>query len=275
MARGPRAISESDIYHVMVRGVDRTQLFYDDDDRRALLDRLTTYADLLGVDLVAWCLMGNHVHLLVRCGMGELSEMMRRMLTSYTRYFNGRYDRHGPLLDGRFRSKPVDSEAYLLTVLRYILRNPLDEGHGIDHWTSYDEYMGHASTVCAAFVLSLFADDVAQARRALTAFVTAEDDPDREADGPLLGERERLMDDEKAIGLIRRLASVDNCLEVADKPKGERDRIILQARRRGLTIKQVSRLTGLNRNLVQRAGRTRGGGRQRTSRQGCPGQGAT
>ena len=80
MPRQARRKSESGLHHVMVRGINQTQLFYDDEDRRAFMERLRRYKRECGFLLHAWCLMGNHVHLLVEEGRIDLSSMMKKIL---------------------------------------------------------------------------------------------------------------------------------------------------------------------------------------------------
>ena len=83
MPRQARRKSESGLHHVMVRGINQTQRFYDDEDRRAFMERLRRYKLECGFMLHAWCLMGNHVHLLVEEGRIDLSSMMKKILLSH------------------------------------------------------------------------------------------------------------------------------------------------------------------------------------------------
>ena len=130
----------------MVRGINQTQLFYGDEDRRAFMERLRRYKLECGFMLHAWCLMGNHVHLLVEEGRIDLSSMMKKILLSYSHYFNRKYDRRGYLFQDRYKSKPIEGDEYLLSVVRYIHRNPLEVGQTTAYWTSFDEYMAVSYT---------------------------------------------------------------------------------------------------------------------------------
>ena len=104
----PRELSEYDTYHLMARGVGKQIIFEDDKDYEQMLALIGTYLGSRG-EVIAWCLMSNHIHLLVELEMEELSRSMRHMLSKYAMYFNDRHGRTGHLLDIsiRTRSKPL------------------------------------------------------------------------------------------------------------------------------------------------------------------------
>jgi REP element-mobilizing transposase RayT len=137
MPRTSRQKSEAGIYHVMLRGIDRSQLFYDSEDRGAFLERLVRYKKECCFLLFAYCLMGNHVHLLIKEEELDLSGVIKRLANSYASYFNNKYERSGYVFEGRFKSEAISSEEQLLATLRYILKNPLKVGLSLDSWTSY------------------------------------------------------------------------------------------------------------------------------------------
>ena len=113
MPRSARTKSETGIYHVMLRGIHQTQLFYDDDDRQQLLRRIERYKSECGFFLYAYCLMANHVHLLIQEQEVQLCQIIKRLAISYAHFFNAKYDRSGYLFQGRFKSEAVESESYL------------------------------------------------------------------------------------------------------------------------------------------------------------------
>ena len=116
-------------HHVTQRGNNRCQVFFTDDDRRFYLAALRKYAQAYGVEVWAYCLMDNHVHVL---GVPESEESLARCFGSanlvYTQYINRAQVRSGRLWQSRFFSCPVDKDAYLWPVLRYIERNPVRAG---------------------------------------------------------------------------------------------------------------------------------------------------
>ena len=146
MARRLRIDIEGGIHHVMNRGVDRQPIFFADADRVEFGRRLAHIHDEYGVETLAYCLMGNHYHLLLCTPRGRLSAAMQHLAGVYTRHVNDRLDRDGPLFRGRFHSITVTTDNYLLAATRYIHRNPLDltgvSSPASYRWSSYRSYLG-------------------------------------------------------------------------------------------------------------------------------------
>lgn len=254
MPRPPRTRSEMDIYHVMIRGMDRLQLFYDDADKKAFLSRLSLYREECDLAVYSWCLMGNHVHLLLKADMVALSDAMKRLQLSYAHYYNAKYDRIGYLFQDRFKSKPIEDEAYFFQVLRYIILNPAESGDSYREWTSFNETVGGRGLVDSDFVISHFGESRPEALKAFIGFI----------EGALLLPREermkpdqgrRRIKDSEAIVMIREETGSADCAALCDMEKGERNVIVGRLRENGLTIRQISRLTGLSRGIVERATR--------------------
>lgn len=149
MARPLRLEYEGAWYHVMNRGAGHCTIFHDDAQRQRFLDLLGDILERFGVETHAWCLMGNHYHLLLHTPHANLFRAMRHLDGVYTQHFNRAMQTDGPLFRGRYRSIVVDADAYLLTVSRYIHRNPL-EASLVDElreypWSSYPAYVGAAA----------------------------------------------------------------------------------------------------------------------------------
>lgn len=109
----------------MMRGINREPIFHDDEDCRHFLNLLIHYRLTDAFDLYAYCLMVNHVHLLICEQVDDISRTMKRINSRYVAWHNAKYDRIGPLFQGRFKSLNVEDERYLLGVLRYIHLNPV------------------------------------------------------------------------------------------------------------------------------------------------------
>jgi putative transposase len=122
MARPP---PEGGVYHVIARGNERSAIFRDDRDREQYLSRLAHYRRRFGFRLLAYCLMGNHVHLAIRRGPVALSRVMAGLQSSYTQWFNRRHRRSGHLFQGRYKAFLVQEDVYLLGLVRYIHENPV------------------------------------------------------------------------------------------------------------------------------------------------------
>ncbi len=141
MARPLRLQFPGGIYHVTARGNDRRPIFEDDDDCARLLVVLAATVARYHVLCHAYCLMGNHYHLLLQTPEANLSAAMRHINGVYTQRFNRRHERCGHLFQGRFGAELVDGEAYLREVCRYIVLNPVRAGlvthPGEWRWSSF------------------------------------------------------------------------------------------------------------------------------------------
>jgi putative transposase len=201
MPRQARVDAPGALQHILVRGVERQRIFQDDADREAFLERLGRVVQGSGAACLAWALMPNHVHLLLRTGTVPLATAMRRLLTGYAVTFNHRYRRHGPLFQNRYKSILCQEEPYLLELVRYIHLNPL-RGKLVRDVAALDRYpfAGHSVLMgkrayawqVTDAVLGQFARRLGPARRAYREFVEA---------GIRLGRRPELVGG----GLIRSL----------------------------------------------------------------------
>ena len=148
MSRRARELSPSGIYHVMTRGVNKMDLFYDDRDRYRYCEGLDKAKQKYEFALYAYCLMSNHVHLLMKENKTSISVVMQSIGVRYSMYFNAKYRRVGHLFQNRFRSEPIDSENKLLTCARYIHNNPVKAGITSKpekyFWSSFRTYLGQA-----------------------------------------------------------------------------------------------------------------------------------
>lgn len=125
MARRPRLFAPGLLYHVIVRGNQRQKTFVTDRDYQAYLERLAKYRKAYRVTVHAYCLMPNHVHLLLECSDVPLSRFMQGLQQSYTQYFNRVHRKVGHLFQGRYKAIICDRDEYLLELVRYIHLNPV------------------------------------------------------------------------------------------------------------------------------------------------------
>ena len=128
MPRKARIDAPGAVHHVIVRGIDRCQIFRDDRDRNQYLDRLGDILTDTETPCYAWALIPNHFHLLLKTGSTPIANVMRRLLTGHAVYFNRRHRRHGHLFQNRYKSILCQEETYLLELVRYIHLNPLRAG---------------------------------------------------------------------------------------------------------------------------------------------------
>ncbi|MEN6325889.1 MAG: transposase [Syntrophomonas sp.] len=143
MPRNARQKSESGIYHIMVRGINRQDIFHDDEDMQRYLETIAHMKKENRFKVYGFCLMTNHVHILVQEKEEEISRVMKRIGTSYAWWYNSKYDRVGHLFQDRYKSEGVDNDAYLLSVRRYIHKNPMMAGLAQEpedyRWSSANE----------------------------------------------------------------------------------------------------------------------------------------
>ncbi len=128
MPRKARIDAPGALHHIIVRGIERRKIFYDNADRDNFLERLEVVLTETTTPCFAWTLIPNHLHLLLRTGSTPIATVMRRLLTGYAVTFNRRHRRHGQLFQNRYKSILCQEDLYLLELVRYIHLNPLRAG---------------------------------------------------------------------------------------------------------------------------------------------------
>ena len=245
MARGARRLAASGYYHVVMRGSGKQLIFEDDADRVKFLGYLDEMLRRHEAVVIGWCLMSNHVHLLVSDPTSSLSSAIHDIAAAYAGYFNRKTGHVGAVFDGRFKSVPIESDAQLVSAVRYIHNNPVRGGicAACDYrWSSYHEYAGNPSLTD----VSVLADMLGGLQGLLSndegdacvpyCFVTGKRIPDDEAldvAGAIL--YPLLPDDVKGLPVEQRAESVGRLSEG------------------GLSCRQIQRLTGLGRYSIDRA----------------------
>lgn len=145
MPRISRIKSSTKIYHVMLRGIDKRNIFLTEDDRLSFLKYIEKAKTKSNFLVLSYCLMTNHVHLLIQEGDEELGDIIRRITVGYVQYHNINNGRYGHLFQNRYKSEPVNDERYLLVVMRYIHQNPVKAGivNTLSEykWSSYEEFL--------------------------------------------------------------------------------------------------------------------------------------
>ena len=128
MARRPRLFAPGVLYHVIVRGNQRQKTFVNEGDFKAYLERLARYRGKYNYAVYAYCLMPNHVHLLIESSAHPLGKFMQGLQQSYTQYFNLKHRKTGHLFEGRYKAIICQKDEYLLELIRYIHLNPVRAG---------------------------------------------------------------------------------------------------------------------------------------------------
>ncbi len=146
MPRMPRVKGENLIFHIIQRGNERKNIFRDDIDKHRYLEIFTEKFEEDYLELYGYCLMDNHVHLLLKVFDSDISNFMKKVNVSYVMYFNNRHKRYGNLFQNRFKSEIVNDDSYLLQASKYIHNNPVKAGMVSSpeeyKWSSYGVYIG-------------------------------------------------------------------------------------------------------------------------------------
>lgn len=180
------------IYHITERGNEKKDIFNDDADRIKFLEILGRNKEKYGYKIYAYCLMNNHIHLLISSNGSDISQVMKSINVSYVIYFNRKYNRCGHLFQDRFKSEYIDSDEYLLEVSRYIHLNPVRAGmvtsEKLDsyRWNSFAAYIGKRNTmpipIDTYFILGLLSEDIQQATKQYIKYLMRDEPGDTKID---------------------------------------------------------------------------------------------
>ena len=245
MPRVAREVSPTGYYHVMMRGSGRMLIFEDDADRSRFVDLLRDMREEHSVVLIAWCLMDNHVHLVLFDDAGELSAAIHSVATAYAAYFNLRAGRVGPVFAGRFKSVPITSESQLLAAVRYVHDNPAKAGvcpRDQYRWSSFHEYVGEPDVVDTGTVLDMLGG--------VEGFVALSESSVPSGYCFRCG---ALIPDEDALDVARAAVYPVELDRIKTLGSARRGTLLAALRAAGLTVKQVERLTGVGRYSIDRA----------------------
>ncbi len=248
MVRQARQRCESGIYHVILRGINRGDIFFDEDDYQRFLETLVNKKKNQEYELYGYCLMSNHVHLLIKEKENSISRIMSRIATSYAKWYNQKYNRSGHVFQGRYGSECVKDDKYLLTVIRYIHNNPvkaeLEREAEAYRWSSIHAYTGNKPAkglIETEFILGIFHENRVEAIVAFQEFMKQNNEDaclddvikQNKTDEEVKDEIEELMGEP-----IGKLQSMD---------KDKRNAVLRSIKvSEGVTLRQIVRVTGLN-----------------------------
>lgn len=260
MPRLPRVMASTGIYHVMLRGVNRMDIFLDHDDKAKFLEILGNMNSEGEYTLYGYCIMDNHVHLLIKEEKDPISRTMKRICISYSYYFNKKYERVGHLFQDRFRSERIESEDYLLACIRYIHNNPIKalivEEPSDYEWSSYNAYIGKLNNedeiTSTEFILNIFSENKAIAIKEFEKFSAL----DCEKVFMDLEEKEEDIEKvqiEKIEQILKRYRlTLEDLPELKDKKI--RTKIIREIDANvKLSTRQMSNITGISKDTIARA----------------------
>lgn len=247
MPRQARKKSESGIYHVMLRGINQQQIFEDSEDYGKFLQILKECKAVSGYKLYAYCFMGNHIHLLIKPEQEPLEQVFKRISGRYVYWYNIKYQRVGHLFQDRFKSEPVEDDNYFLTVIRYIHQNPVKAGlckNIKDYkYSSYTEYIANSFIIDTYFVFKMISKKEFERYN-----------NEKNSDKCLeLEDTHRLrVTDEQAKRIILEISECENVSDFQKLDTKSRDEFIATFKQNGLSIRQISRLTGIGKGVVEK-----------------------
>lgn len=248
MARQARERSSTGIYHIMLRGIDKRNIFLDNEDREKFIDYIIKAKRAGDFELYGYCLMDNHVHLLIKEDE-EIGRSIKRITVGYVGWHNRKHERTGHLFQNRFRSESVETESYLLTVLRYIHQNPIKakvvkklEDY---EWSSYNHYLftyeGDESFIHPEIIKSYFTT--------ADSFVSHMNEENN--DECLEYEAVQKYNDDSLRNKIEDKYDIDNLLKL---PIKERNVIIKDLYNKlDISLRQLSRVLDVGKGVVEKA----------------------
>ena len=246
MPTAKRKISSLGIYHVIYRGINKQDVFEDAEDFERFLETLRKYQPICGFELLGYCLMSNHVHLIIKPGETPLGRIFQRVIPSFVYWYNRKYERVGSLFQSPFKSTPINSNDQLLTAVRYVHCNPVKAGicpKPQDYkYSSFKNYYGN-NLINASFVQSILS------KNDFIAFTcTQNDDHCMDIDD----ERPRLSDD-RAKKIMHDLSGCDNVTQFQSLDTETRNAALRRMWEAGISVSRANRLTGVSYGVIRKA----------------------
>lgn len=244
MARPLRRYGNSKNYHIIFKGNDSQDIFYDDQDRRIFLKHLIDTREEFEYKIYAYCLMTNHIHMIIKSEKEVLSKAMQCLMSRYVRYFNKKYKRTGTLVQGRFKSKNIENQKYFLEVCRYVHRNPENAGIAKTEnykWSSYNEYIGKEKIIDKKVLLEYFENDINK-------FIDYTIQNDKYENLEEFAEYEIIekLNDEQVANIIIDMFNIDTMSEISTFFKKQTKEQLKE------NIRKVKRIKGTNKTQIAR-----------------------
>ena len=253
MPRKPRITSSTGIYHIILRSVNQHIIFEEDPDYRQFLFYLSDCKTKYDVEIYAYCLMDNHIHILINSPPDKLSGFFQSLGTRFARWYNGKYSRSGHLFQDRFHSSAIETDSAFLSALNYIHNNPVKANMcrfpSEYRWSSFNAYFGKKEPI----VDITYACEIAGSRNSLLRFFGKEtDSPDDE----LFADDHKMPihypTDERALEIFKEITLLPSTSAISGIEKVKRNEYVRTLKDKGLTYKQVARLMDLSESTVKR-----------------------
>lgn len=251
MPRVARQKSETGVYHVFLRGINRQSIFEETEDYTRFIDILAKSKDLSNFSLLSYCLMGNHVHLLIKVGSEDIGQSVKRIAGRYAAWFNWKYDRTGHLFQARFGSEPVETDMYLLAASRYIHLNPVKakmcERAEDYEWSSYLDYVSDKTGLADIDLIKGLAQTFSNDWRSWFIDFTNTNNSDSFMDTEDLP----ILTDAVLRERVKKLPGVMLSDPCGMPSTQERDKAISILKKEGFGLRQIARVTGIPYGIVR------------------------
>jgi len=253
MPRKARIVSATGIYHIILRSVNQHIIFEEDSDYQKFLFIISDCKIKYNIDIYAYCLMDNHIHLILSSPPQELPSFFRSFGAKFVLWYNKKYMRTGHLFQERFHSEAIESHNYFLNALHYVHNNPVRANicrFPSDYrYSSYNAYFGENNPL----VNVSFACEIVGSKNALQRFLSCDDDyADILGFEDMSPASKRFISDEKAIVLLKSITHLSSLSDVSALSVKDRNAYVRTLKEKGLTHKQVARIFDISPSTVKR-----------------------
>ena len=251
MPRKARKRSNTGIYHIILRGINKQIIFQGNEDREYFIKKMTYYRKKIRFKVYAYCLMDNHIHIIIDEKNEGIDNIVKRISSSYVYYYNKKYERCGHLFQERYKSEPVEEERYFAVLVRYIHQNPVKAGivkNAFQYrWSSYEEYLNKEKLIDCKFYLEMLDNNEEKARKKYKEFMN-----EKNKDECLEYDSNVGITDVEAIKEIKnRLGEeiIENINQMSIKEQKEVLKEIKKIKEIG--IRQIVRITGISLGIAR------------------------
>ena len=253
MPRKPRLFSSTGMYHITLRSINHHIIFEEDADYQKFLFILSDCKTKYDIDIFAYCLMNNHIHLLLYAAPDKLPTFFQSLGTRFVRWYNRKYSRCGHLFQERYYSSPVENASHYLAALVYIHNNPVKASMcrfaSEYRWSSAAAFYGKKDPL----INLSHSYEIAGSKDALYQYFAVNDISGEESLVSTVGKQpKQLISDENALYIFKSVTHLTSTSEVQNLTKIKRNDYIRNLRQNGLTVKQVARLMDVSVTTVKR-----------------------
>lgn len=253
MARESRKESPTKYYHVMMRGNNKEMIFENEAEKQYFLDQLQFQSNEGNIIIVAYCIMDNHVHLLINADILTMSESLKWINIKFASKYNYKYERVGHVFQGRYKSEIINNENHLVQVLRYIHNNPVSAKMVPQvseyKWSSYNHYLYEKDNIIDPYEKQLILEIFSKSTKQFQEFHLKEE-TNEFLEISIDLEKQKEEKAEKIITKYLDIHNIKNYDELRDNKKILEELVIELINTSKLSHRRISELLGLNRGRI-------------------------